>query len=145
MTSICIVDDDKTDRFIIERALKSVSSDWDITQAGDEHSAFELITKTLPEIVVMDVNLIGSCGFTLAKRLKTVLKNHNITFVMMSGFVQAKSSHYAMPIEIKDVIVKPMRISDYSAFVDQILEAHKTRSLEFLSKEAIIQKEIVAA
>jgi|GEM_PF-3629591 len=126
MTSICIIDDDKTDRFIIERALLSIYPGLDIFQADNEESGFSLVSEMQPDIVVMDVNLVGSCGHMLAKRLKKHLGKDNVTIVMMSGFVQAKSMRYAATLDRKDVIVKPMRISDYPEFVNQIMSAHGT-------------------
>ena len=125
MTKICIIDDDKTDRFIIERALRSVMSDITITQAGNEETGHSLVCETLPDIVVMDVNLVGSSGHVLARRLKKELASHTFTIVMMSGFVQSKSERYHTKLDQKNVIVKPMRISDYPKFVEEIMTAHK--------------------
>lgn len=125
MTKICIIDDDKTDRFIIERALKSVLDDLTISQAKNEETGHTLVSNTLPDIVIMDVNLVGSSGHALAKRLKKELSSHTFTIVMMSGFVQSKSERYHTKLEQENVIVKPMRISDYPNFVAEIMSAHK--------------------
>ena len=135
MTKICIIDDDKTDRFIIERALRSVMTDITISQADNEETGHALVCETLPDIVAMDVNLVGSSGHELAKRLYKKLSSHKFTIVMMSGFVQSKSERYHAKLDQKNVIVKPMRISDYPKFVAEIISAHEKK----------VAKELVAA
>lgn len=126
MISVCIIDDDKMDRFILERALKAhLPEPCTFSHADNEESGYALVVETAPDIVIIDVNLVGSCGLNLKDRLLSKLESRsthsNMTIVNVTGFVRLTSAGDQLDSLSQEILSKPMRLSEYSDFVKAVL------------------------
>ena len=63
---VLIVDDSKLGRMAVVKLLKALQPDWAQLEAANADQALELIQAALPDFVVVDFNMPGKDGLTLA-------------------------------------------------------------------------------
>lgn len=80
---ILIIDDDKIDRQIIIRALKSGEVASNFLEADDEETALAFLTTHTIDLIFIDYQLPGSDGLTILRRLKD--KEITIPIIMLTG------------------------------------------------------------
>ena len=73
MLKIVIIDDEKNVRIVIKKLLSLISSDYTIVgEAPSIKESIELITKTDPDIVLLDIQLEDGNGFDLLEQLPKI-------------------------------------------------------------------------
>jgi len=69
---VLIVDDSKLARMGVTRAMKLLHPDWESMEASNADEALELVKNTRPHFVLMDYNMPGKDGITLASELRAL-------------------------------------------------------------------------
>ena len=67
---VLIVDDSKLARMGVIRVLKSLHPDWESIEASNADDAVALVRESTPDFVLMDYNMPGKDGITLAAELR---------------------------------------------------------------------------
>lgn len=67
---VLIVDDSKLARMGVIKALKALHPDWQSVEAANADDAFALVKAQRPDFVLMDYNMPGKDGITLAAELR---------------------------------------------------------------------------
>lgn len=67
--TVLIVDDSKLARMSVARSLSSLHPDWKRIEAGNADEAVARVKESSPEIAVVDFNMPGKDGLTLAAEL----------------------------------------------------------------------------
>lgn len=67
---VLIVDDSKLARMGVIKALKTLHPDWESLEASNADDAFARVKENQPDLVVMDYNMPGKDGITLASELR---------------------------------------------------------------------------
>jgi YesN/AraC family two-component response regulator len=68
--NVLIVDDSKLARMGVIRALKALHPDWESVEAANADDAFARVREKRPDYVLMDFNMPGKDGITLAAELR---------------------------------------------------------------------------
>jgi CheY-like chemotaxis protein len=68
---ILIVDDSKLARMAVNKALNALYPDWDRVEAGSADEALAAVTKSTPDVALVDFNMPGRDGLELAVQLRT--------------------------------------------------------------------------
>jgi DNA-binding NarL/FixJ family response regulator len=69
-TKVLVVDDEPHFRTFVRMLLCSTFADLDVHEAGDETSALSLYAETKPDLVLLDINLIGCSGIDVLQQLR---------------------------------------------------------------------------
>lgn len=67
---VLIVDDSKLARMGVIRVLKTLHPDWESMEASNADDAVALVRESTPDFVLMDYNMPGKDGITLAAELR---------------------------------------------------------------------------
>ncbi|MGV3593220.1 MAG: response regulator transcription factor [Gammaproteobacteria bacterium] len=67
---VLIVDDSKLARMGVIRVLKTLHPDWESIEASNADDAVALVRESTPDFVLMDYNMPGKDGITLAAELR---------------------------------------------------------------------------
>jgi YesN/AraC family two-component response regulator len=67
---VLIVDDSKLARMGVINALKTLHPDWQSVEASNADDAFARVKEDMPDLVLMDYNMPGKDGITLASELR---------------------------------------------------------------------------
>jgi DNA-binding NarL/FixJ family response regulator len=69
---VLIVDDSKLARMGVIRALKTLHPEWESMEASNADEAVALVRENTPDFVLMDFNMPGKDGITLAAELRAL-------------------------------------------------------------------------
>lgn len=68
--TVLIVDDSKLARMGVLRALKALHPDWESVEAANADDASACVRERRPDFVLLDYNMPGKDGITLAAELR---------------------------------------------------------------------------
>ena len=68
--TVLIVDDSKLARMAAAKALGALHPDWKRVEAGNAGEALEQVRQLSPEVALLDFNMPGKDGVTLAAELR---------------------------------------------------------------------------
>ncbi len=75
-----------------------------VGEAADVTTAWELITKTQPDLVLMDLNLVGGSGVELTLRLRATCPN--VKVLVLTGHCDRKTIRSALNAGARGVLLK---------------------------------------
>jgi len=103
---ILIVDDDKINRYILNRYIKHINDDLIIDEAENGKNAIELSLKTNYRFIFMDIKMPVISGI---ETTKIILNNRPDAIIYgITGQVEKISIHQAMMAGMKRCIAKPI-------------------------------------
>lgn len=119
MTKIYCVEDDENIRELIVYALKN--SDFDAVGFEKAEDFYEELTKSKPDLILLDIMLPGEDGLSILRNLKSKSTTEAIPVIMIT----AKSSEYDKVIGLDmgadDYIVKPFGVMELISRVKAVL------------------------
>lgn len=83
--SILIVDDDKNFIDTLEDGLKLKNVDAEITVAGSAHAAIEVLAKTVPSIIILDIQLPDMHGVEFMRTIKDTDRLKKVPVIFISA------------------------------------------------------------
>lgn len=113
------------DEYMIRRGLKN-SLDWNsmnidvIGEAEDGEIALELVKKTKPDMILLDICMPFLNGLELIKKLNEEAKNTLI--IIITGHDEFKYIQEALKLKVFDYILKPVNKNDLKATVDRAVQ-----------------------
>jgi DNA-binding NarL/FixJ family response regulator len=78
---ILIVDDSKLARMAVIKALNSLRPDWTRVEASNADDALVLVKNAAPDIALLDFNMTGKDGLTLAVEIKQLAPQMNLAVI----------------------------------------------------------------
>jgi CheY-like chemotaxis protein len=103
---ILIVDDNPTNLKLARLTLQSEG--YDVTTASDADEALELLAVRPPDLILMDLQLPGTDGLELTRRLKKATATRHIAIVAMTAYVMKGDDRKAIEAGCDGYIAKPI-------------------------------------
>src|SRR5207344_3086025 len=97
---------------------------YEVAQADRGTVMREAVEKTLPDVVLLDVNLPGEDGFTLARFLR---ERYDVGIIMVTGSADVADRVVGLEIGADDYIVKPFDLRELRARVKSIMRRMQAR------------------
>jgi len=114
---VWVIDDDKSIRWVLEKALKQANMDVTTFESADE--ALQLIRDNAipPNVVISDIRMPGSDGLSLLKQLKAVHPDLPILIMTaysdldstVTAFEEGAFEYIAKPFDVDSVIERTQR------------------------------------
>lgn len=101
---ILVIEDDKFLRELLVHKL--ASEGFDVQNAIEAGSAFQVLSERKPNIILLDLILPGVDGFEILSRIKADPKISDIPVVILSNLGQKEDLDKAMALGAKDFMVK---------------------------------------
>ena len=119
---ILIVDDDKTIRWVLCRALR----DWRFVpvEAESVKSAMRLFDTENPELVLLDINLHDGSGLEVLRKIKSAQPNAKV--IMITGAVFVENTIAALRAGADDFIVKPINFEELRSIIESCIKNNKS-------------------
>lgn len=108
-----IVDDERLAREEVKRALKKHPEFEIIGEAGNVDAALDLIDKSMPDIVFLDIHMPEKSGFDLLEELTTVPE---VVFTTAYDQYAVK----AFELNALDYLVKPLREERFTKTIEKV-------------------------
>ncbi len=123
--NILVVDDEKTLRDIVSRALAKLGHECVTAANGEE--ALALVSKQAFDLVLTDLKMPKMGGLALIEWLR---KEHpGLPIIIMTGYGDLESSRKALRLRVADYLVKPFEsLAEVQAAVQRALETRAARS-----------------
>ncbi len=104
--TILVVDDNSTNRKLVSDVLGF--DGYRILEAGDAEVAQEIVRKTPPDLILMDIALPGMDGLTLTRLLKVSDATRHIIIVAVTAFAMKGDDAKAREAGCDGYITKPI-------------------------------------
>ena len=119
---ILIVEDDTSVRKMLAEYLGTHG--YEVAQADRGTVMREAVEKTLPDVVLLDVNLPGEDGFTLARFLR---ERYDIGIIMVTGSADVADRVVGLEVGADDYVVKPFDLRELRARVKSVMRRMQAR------------------
>lgn len=131
---ILIVDDREQNRYVLSRVLRQAS--YDCMEAGRGSDALAL-AATLPDVMILDVNLPDISGFEVCRRIKGDPKMSQIAILQVSAsMVSSDSKMRALEAGADGYLIHPI---DGAVLVATVRSLLRLRAAESLARHAAEQ------
>jgi excisionase family DNA binding protein len=120
---ILIADDDSNIRALVKRML---GSDYLVLDAGDGDEAVSLARRHSPDLVLMDILMPNTDGYTACRAIKQDPLTRGIPVVMLSGIAYELNKKLSQQMGADGYITKPF---DSKSLLDGISDILNTRGL----------------
>ncbi len=119
---ILIVDDDKNFIDTLEDGLKLKNVDAEITVAKSAHEAIEVLAKTIPSIIILDVQLPDMHGVEFMRTIKDTDRLKKVPVIFISAkYTEPADRSEAMLAGGGSFFSKPVDIDELWAEVKYLL------------------------
>jgi len=120
--TIYLVDDEAVIRDGIAMALES---DYKVETFETAESAINIIQRTPPDIVLLDIGLPGINGIEALKEIKNI--NADIPIIMITAYEDIQTVISAMKLGAYDYVVKPIHMDGLSVTIQNALDTIRLR------------------
>jgi CheY-like chemotaxis protein len=108
--TVLIVDHDAVNLRLARRVLES--SGFDVCEATDAVSTFEMLKSCHPAVIVLDIQLPGMDGWELTRRLKANFATRAIPTILVTAFGSEADRDYAIAAGCVEFVDKPISSTD---------------------------------
>lgn len=119
--TVLVVDDDEFQRKIIGQILGA--ENYHLIFAGDGFEALNLLRKTQPDVILMDVMMPNMDGMETTRRLKAAPQSAKTPVIMVTGKSEGKVVVNSLKAGAVDFVVKPFDRATLVAKITRVLGA----------------------
>lgn len=106
INNVLLVDDDKNIRFLAQMCLQDIAG-WKVELASSGIEALDILEKSQPDLILLDVMMPGMDGKTTFTKLKENPKLSEIPVIFMTASVQSHEMQAYLDLGAIGVLVKP--------------------------------------
>jgi CheY-like chemotaxis protein len=121
-TSVLVVDDDDTNRLVLEGLLSEAGHR--VFEARHGAEAVDLYERHRPDAVLMDIMMPVMDGFEATRRIRALAGSHYVPILFLTALTDDKSLVRCIEAGGSDFLTKPYRHPILSLKVDAALRAH---------------------
>ena len=82
---------------------------------------FDFLNTEMPDLILLDVGLLGISGFEICKILKGKEKFHSIPIIIITGKGKEEDKVYGLDMGADDYIIKPFSVKELNARIRAVL------------------------
>jgi CheY-like chemotaxis protein len=118
---ILIVDDERTNRQVLEIMLEPEGYVLSMAASGDE--ALAAVAKRAPDLILLDIMMPGMNGYVVAARLKEHDATKHIRILMLSALDDRNSRSHGLGAGADGFLTKPVERLELCELVRKMLRA----------------------
>ncbi|HET9034311.1 MAG TPA: Hpt domain-containing protein [Dokdonella sp.] len=123
-TTIMVVDDSITMRKVTTRVLER--ADMEVVTAKDGLDAVEKLQDTIPDLMLLDIEMPRMDGYELATYMRNDSRLKNVPIIMVTSRTGEKHRQRALEIGVERYLGKPYQEADLLAQVQDTLRSTST-------------------
>lgn len=117
--TVLVVDDNEPQRKIIGKLLKA--DNFRLIYANDGFEALNILRKTQPDLILMDMMMPNMNGLETTRRLKAIPKFYKTPVIMITGKSEGKIVADSLNAGAVDFVVKPFDHATLMSKIDHAL------------------------
>lgn len=114
------VDDDEDDHTLFEWAVKKAGIDADIVHAADGAACIEKLKTLQPDIIFLDINMVGMNGRECLKLIRTNTQFDTIPVIMLTTSDNEADTTDTFQSGANLFIIKPFRTGDLAMILQRV-------------------------
>ena len=103
---ILVVDDNASDRFLMKSLLESEG--YEVRAAGNAEEALQELEALPPRAILMNMQLPGTNGFELTRRIKSVPATQDIVVIAVTAYAMKDDEQRALDAGCDGYVSKPI-------------------------------------
>lgn len=119
MKNVLLVEDDKKISMALSRRLRSVG--YKVSLAGKATTALNYAANNSPDVILLDVNLPGADGLSIAARLQAIKQTSLIPIIIITASKAIGLREQAEALGVAAFLEKPF---DSAQLIDAVNQAH---------------------
>ncbi|MGP4952067.1 response regulator, partial [Psychrobacter sp. T6-1] len=125
---ILIVDDSVTVRKVTSRFLER--QEYTVTLAKDGVDAVEILQETLPDLILLDIEMPRMDGFEVATQIRHSKRLQHIPIIMITSRTGEKHRTRALEIGVNDYMGKPFQENELLGNIQRLLATKNSVTYE---------------
>ena len=121
---VLVVEDDSKSRKLVRDLL--TFKGYEIIEAETGEEGVGLAQERHPSLILMDIRLPGIDGIQALERLRAEVATQGIPVMAMTASVMSGDRQRVLDAGFDAFQSKPIKIKDFVAAVEQLLERHRT-------------------
>jgi DNA-binding response OmpR family regulator len=120
---ILVIDDEPSELFLINRYLGHQCKQ--LILQSDVDMALILAVNKQPHIILLDIQIPGTDGYDVCRRLKANIDTQHIPVIFLSGLEDVEHKVKGFEAGAVDYITKPFDINEMQARIESCLKVHQ--------------------
>jgi DNA-binding response OmpR family regulator len=121
MPRVLVVDDEPNILLSLEFLMQQAG--FEVTTAEDAEQAQALISRQVPDLILLDISLPGMSGFDLLEQLRADEATRSLPVVMLTAHGREVEKEKGMALGASDYITKPFSTRELVSRVQALLES----------------------
>ena len=121
---VLVVEDDSKSRKLVRDLL--TFKGYEIIEAETGEEGVGLAQERRPSLILMDIRLPGIDGIQALERLRAEVATQGIPVMAMTASVMSGDRQRVLDVGFDAFQSKPIKIKDFVAAVEQLLERHRS-------------------
>ena len=117
--NILIADDDRVQTLMLSTRLKARG--FKVTVAYDAIQAWMAVMKTLPDVILLDIQMPGGTGIAVLKQLKASTKTCQIPVIVLSGSIDPQAAPSVKVLGADEFLPKPVDLDRLYSTLSSLL------------------------
>ena len=126
-STLLVIDDDPAALGMMDEALTDAGYSVLLAQSGD--SAFEVMNRTLPDLVLVDAIMPGLSGWDICRSMKADASLNALPVIFMTGLTEIEHVLRAFEAGATDYVTKPFHFAEVLARIEiHLIAARRIRT-----------------
>ena len=121
MASVLVIDDDRSIRHLIGKALEA--SNVEVLSAGTAEEGLKVFNEQRPDVVLLDVMLPKTSGLELFEQLHKL--DPKLPLLFITSLESSETAIRAMALGANDYLLKPLSVPQIQRLVEQALKIRR--------------------
>ncbi len=106
--TVLYVEDAVENRILVRRVL--MAEGFQVVEAGSANEAYQVLTQTSPDLILMDINMPDVDGYTLTAEIRKMPKHSQIPIIAVTANVMRGDKERTLEAGCNGYIQKPIDI-----------------------------------
>jgi two-component system, cell cycle response regulator DivK len=116
---VLLIEDNDTNRHLATFLLEKIGCE--VRYASDGASGLSMVERSLPALIILDIQMPEMDGYEVATRLKTQPTTAKIPILVVTSYAQSGDRQRAMALGVADYLEKPFEPDDFISRVVRLL------------------------
>jgi two-component system, cell cycle response regulator DivK len=121
--TILYVEDNPDNRLLVKRIL--LSEDYLLLEATDAAEALDVLERTHPDLILMDINMPGVDGYTLTAKIKALPGFERVPILAVTANVMRGDKEKTLEAGCDGYIQKPLDVDQLTREIERFLSRRR--------------------
>jgi len=121
--TILYVEDNPDNRLLVKRIL--LSEDYSLLEATDAAEALDVLERTHPDLILMDINMPGVDGYTLTAKIKALPGFERVPILAVTANVMRGDKEKTLEAGCDGYIQKPLDVDQLTREIERFISSRR--------------------